>query len=88
MDNTCALTGRFLFPEGVRGIVEAVNMIADGSAPRFNQTHVDNMNPPYYDQKWQKPAKVDWTQPSQVVHNFIRGSDRQPGAPMQYPVFD
>ena len=58
MDNTWALTGRFLFPEGVSGIVEAVNMIADSSAPRFKQTHVDNINPPYYDQKWQSLPKL------------------------------
>ena len=57
-----------------------MKMIEDGSAPRIKQDHVDNMKPPYYDQKWQTPAKVDWSLPAQVVHNFIRGSDRQPGA--------
>ena len=55
-------------------------MIADGSAPRIVQEQKDNMEPPYYDQKWQTPVQVDWSQPAQAVHNFIRGSDRQPGA--------
>jgi formyltetrahydrofolate dehydrogenase len=79
-ENLNSVYKRFLFPEGVRGFSEAVRMISDGTAPRIVQDHKDNMNPPFYDQKWQKPAQVDWSQPAQAVHNFIRGSDRQPGA--------
>jgi formyltetrahydrofolate dehydrogenase len=79
-ENLNSVYKRFLFPEGVKGFSDVVRMIGDGSAPRIVQEHKDHMDPPYYDQKWQKPAKINWSQPAQAVHDFIRGSDRQPGA--------
>jgi formyltetrahydrofolate dehydrogenase len=35
-----------------------------------------------YDQIWQKKevAEVNWNQPALQIHNFIRGSDKVPGA--------
>ncbi len=66
-----------LFPMGVQGMVEAVKLIDSGVAPRITQDETEAS----YEGPWEGDvAKVDWSQPANRVHNFIRGSDRQPGA--------
>ena len=65
------------FPVGVDALVEAVRLVADGSAPRIVQDETEAT----YEAPWEGDiARIDWTQPSRTVHNLIRGSDRQPGA--------
>ena len=66
-----------LFPLGVEAMSESVRLVEAGQAPRHAQ-HEDDMT---YEGPWEGDiARIDWTQSSQAVHNFIRGSDRAPGA--------
>ena len=66
-----------LFPMGVEAMVEAVNMVKSGSAPRIEQNHADATY-----EGWCRPADVviDWNAPVSEIYNMIRGSDPSPGA--------
>lgn len=66
-----------LFPLGVQAMLEAVDMVRNGTAPRIAQ---DEALATY--ESWCRRAdvEVDWTQPSATVHNLIRGANPQPGA--------
>jgi formyltetrahydrofolate dehydrogenase len=77
-DTVDSLYNRFLFPEGIRAMVEAVNLIKEDHAPRVHQWEGGAT----YDQIWQKKdlAQINWDQPALVLHNFIRGNDKLPGA--------
>lgn len=67
----------YLFPLGVEAMSEAVRLVEAGQAPR----HVQNEDDMTYEGPWEgEIARIDWSQPAQAVHNFIRGSDRAPGA--------
>lgn len=76
-DTVNSLYNRFLFPEGVKGMVEAVRMIADGSAPKIPQPSDGATYDPI--QK-KETAKINWDQPAESIHNWIRGNDKVPGA--------
>ena len=66
-----------LFPMGVDAMIEALDLVRDGSAPRIEQ----NLEEGSYE-SWfgKKEAKLDWTQPAQQVYNVIRAGNPQPGA--------
>lgn len=66
-----------LFPLGVDAMMEALEMVRDGTAPRIPQ---DESQASY--ESWCRAgdAEVDWTQPAAQVHDLIRGTDPQPGA--------
>ena len=67
----------YLFPLGVETMSEAVSLVEAGQAPR----HVQNEDDMTYEGPWEGDiAQIDWSQDAQAVHNFIRGSDRAPGA--------
>ncbi|MEE9278070.1 MAG: methionyl-tRNA formyltransferase, partial [Dehalococcoidia bacterium] len=66
-----------LFPLGIEALAEAVRLIAGGNAPRDPQDESEATREP----PWEGDiAQIDWFWPARKVHNFIRGSDRQPGA--------
>ncbi len=66
-----------LFPLGVQAMSDAVKLIAAGQAPRHQQVEADMT----YEGPWEGDiARIDFSLPAQTVHNFIRGSDRAPGA--------
>ena len=66
-----------LFPLGVETMSEAVKLVEAGQAPR----HIQNEEDMTYEGPWEGDiARIDWSQAAQTVHNFIRGSDRAPGA--------
>ena len=66
-----------LYPLGVAAMVEAVDLIARGQAPRLPQDHRQGT----YDLPCdEKVAGLDWSKPGPQVFNFIRGCDPQPGA--------
>jgi len=66
-----------LYPMGVDAVIEAVDLIAAGKAPRIAQDHSKaNYDPPCDE----KVAGLDWGKPGREVFNFIRGCDPQPGA--------
>nr|XP_033782372.1 cytosolic 10-formyltetrahydrofolate dehydrogenase isoform X1 [Geotrypetes seraphini]XP_033782373.1 cytosolic 10-formyltetrahydrofolate dehydrogenase isoform X1 [Geotrypetes seraphini] len=76
-DTVNTLYNRFLFPEGVKGMVEAVKLIDEGAAPRIPQP----MEGATYDPIQKKEiAKINWDQSAEGIHNWIRGNDKIPGA--------
>lgn len=78
-DTMAGLYKRFLYPEGVKATVEAVNLIAAGAAPRLKQPDKGASYEPYITAK-PELAEIDWTKGQHEIHNFIRGNDNVPGA--------
>ena len=70
---------RFLFPEGVRSMLEAVNLIEQGQAPRMIQSEDGASYDPMLNKKELTELKLDELSGKQL-HNFIRGCDTVPGA--------
>jgi methionyl-tRNA formyltransferase len=66
-----------LYPLGVAAVLEAVELVAKGQAPRLPQDHSQATYDPPCDEK---VAGLDWSKPGKEVFNFIRGCDPQPGA--------
>jgi methionyl-tRNA formyltransferase len=66
-----------LYPLGVEAVIEAVDLVAQGKAPRIPQDHSKATYDPPCDEK---VAGLDWQKPGRAVFNFIRGCDPQPGA--------
>ena len=66
-----------LFPLGVAAMIESVDLVRDGSAPKIVQ---DESRSTY--ESWCRKAdvEIDWTKPAAEVHNLIRGADPSPGA--------
>ena len=66
-----------LSPMGVEAMVEAVDMVGSGTAPKIPQ---DESLATY--EGWCRAADVtiDWAKPVDEVHNLVRGSDPSPGA--------
>uniref|UniRef100_A0A673AXA7 10-formyltetrahydrofolate dehydrogenase n=1 Tax=Sphaeramia orbicularis TaxID=375764 RepID=A0A673AXA7_9TELE len=76
-DTVNTIYKRFLFPEGVKGTVEAVRLIAEGKAPRITQPQEGAT---YECIQKKDNSKIDWNQPAEAIHNWIRGNDKVPGA--------
>lgn len=70
-----------LYPLGIEAMLEAVDLVAKGKAPRLPQDHSKATYDPPCDEK---VAGLDWNRPGQQVFNFIRGCDPQPGATTSY----
>lgn len=70
-----------LFPLGVEAMVEAVDMVQAGTAPRKVQ---DESQATY--EGWCRPEDVviDWGRPLDEIYDLIRGSDPSPGAGATY----
>ncbi len=66
-----------LFPMGVEAMLEAVDLVKAGNAPRIAQ---DDSKSTY--ESWCKAEDVgvDWNKSTAEIHNLIRGADPQPGA--------
>ncbi|EDW57959.1 cytosolic 10-formyltetrahydrofolate dehydrogenase isoform X2 [Drosophila virilis] len=69
---------RFLYPEGVKAMGEAVDMVAQGTAPKIIQTEVSAT----YDPAMFKAENqlLDLQQSAERIWNFVRGLDSVPGA--------
>ncbi|XP_025060672.1 mitochondrial 10-formyltetrahydrofolate dehydrogenase isoform X3 [Alligator sinensis] len=76
-DTVDDLYNRFLFPEGVKAMVEAVQLIADGKAPQVPQPEEGAT---YEGIQKKENAQISWDQPAAALHNWIRGHDKVPGA--------
>ncbi|XP_039617758.1 mitochondrial 10-formyltetrahydrofolate dehydrogenase [Polypterus senegalus] len=76
-DTVDTLYNRFLFPEGIKGMVEAVQLIADGKAPRVPQPQEGAT---YEGIQKKSNAKISWDMSASAIHNWIRGHDKVPGA--------
>lgn len=66
-----------LFPMGVEAMIEAIDMVRGGNAPRIVQ---DENKSTYEGWFKEKEAVIDWSRPGREVYNLVRGSDPQPGA--------
>ncbi len=66
-----------LFPLGVDAIIESIDLIHKGEAPRIRQ---DESQATYERPCQEKDAVIDWAQPVEKVYNLIRGTNPQPGA--------
>jgi formyltetrahydrofolate dehydrogenase len=80
-DTVDSLYARFLFPEGVKGVVEAVQLIEAGQAPRLVQSEQGAT----YDAMLNKLELQELPLRSKrltarQLHDFIRGLDKVPGA--------
>jgi len=76
-DTTGSLYFYALFPLGIEAIIEAVELIKNGKAPRIPQDESKATYEPLCDDK---VARIDFDKPSKEIYNFVRGCDPQPGA--------
>src|SRR6266571_4899921 len=66
-----------LFPMGVEAMLEAVDLVKAGKAPRIKQ---DDSQATYEGRCGADNARIDWGKPWRQVHNLIRGCNPAPGA--------
>jgi methionyl-tRNA formyltransferase len=66
-----------LFPLGVEAMVESVDLVRDGRAPKNAQ---DDAQSTYESWCRREDAEIDWSRPVADVHNLIRGTNPRPGA--------
>ena len=76
-DTAGTLYFKTLFPLGVQTVLDSVQLIAEGRAPREPQ---DERLATYDPLLADGHATIDWSRPQAEVHNLIRGCDPQPGA--------
>jgi len=66
-----------LFPLGIEALVESIELIKKGIAPRIPQ---DESQATYEGLCTEKDAIINWSAPIDKVYNLIRGTNPQPGA--------
>jgi methionyl-tRNA formyltransferase len=66
-----------LFPMGVEAMMESVDLVRNGKAPRIKQ---DEALATYEGRCTADNARIDWGKPWQQIHNLIRGCNPAPGA--------
>ncbi len=76
-DTTGSLYFNQLLPLGVDALVEAIELIKSGAAPKKAQ---DEALATYEPLCTEERAIIDWTQPIERVYNLVRGCNPQPGA--------
>ncbi|MHC1742730.1 MAG: methionyl-tRNA formyltransferase [Syntrophobacteraceae bacterium] len=76
-DTTGSLYFNQLFPMGIEAIVESVDLIKAGKAPKIPQ---DEAGATYESPCTDAVARIDWGKSGQEVHDLVRGCDPQPGA--------
>ena len=76
-DTTGSIYFNHLFPMGVDAILESVDLIKEGKAPKIQQAKEGaTYEPPCSG----RVAAIDWERSGQEVYNLVRGCDPQPGA--------
>jgi methionyl-tRNA formyltransferase len=66
-----------LFPMGVDAMLEAVDLVKAGKAPRIKQNDGEAT---YEGRCTSANARIDWGKPWRQIHNLIRGCNPAPGA--------
>jgi methionyl-tRNA formyltransferase len=66
-----------LFPRGVEAMVESVDLVREGRAPKLAQ---DDTLATYESWCRKDDVELDWSRPVADVHNLIRGANPRPGA--------
>jgi methionyl-tRNA formyltransferase len=66
-----------LFPLGVKAMLEAVDLVKAGTAPKVSQDHAKATY-----EGWCTPdnARIDWGRQGYHIHNLVRGCNPAPGA--------
>ncbi|XP_013783953.1 cytosolic 10-formyltetrahydrofolate dehydrogenase-like [Limulus polyphemus] len=78
-DTVDSLYNRFMYPEGIKAMAEAVDMIANGTAPKETQPEEGATYDPSLSKK--ELCQIHFDQlTGEQLHNFIRGMDKIPGA--------
>jgi methionyl-tRNA formyltransferase len=80
-ETTGSLYFNTLFPMGIEAIVEAVELIKKGKAPRIPQDESKATYEPPCDDR---VASVDFEKSIRDIYNLMRGCDPQPGAYTMY----
>ncbi len=75
-DTTGSLYFKALFPMGIDAIIESVELIKKGAAPRIPQDESKATYEPPCDDR---VASVSFEKPIKEIYNLIRGCDPQPG---------
>ena len=70
-----------LYPLGVKALLEGVDLVRGGKAPKIVQ---DESLATYEGWCKKEHVQVDWQKPLQTIWNLIRGADPQPGAWTMY----
>lgn len=66
-----------LFPLGIDAMMEAIDLVREGKAPRVDQDHSKKT----YESWFKKDlAELDWSKPVAEVYNVIRAANPAPGA--------
>lgn len=76
-DTLGSLYFNHLFPMGVEAMLESVDLVRDGKAPKIVQ---DESKSTYEGWCRDEDVEIDWRKPVQDVWNLIRGANPQPGA--------
>ncbi|MBM3573529.1 MAG: methionyl-tRNA formyltransferase [Alphaproteobacteria bacterium] len=66
-----------LFPLGVKAMLEGIDLVKAGKAPKIKQ---DESKATYESWCRKKDGEIDWSKPAAAVYNLIRGCNPQPGA--------
>jgi methionyl-tRNA formyltransferase len=66
-----------LYPLGVEAMMESIELVRDGAAPRAAQ---DPDAGSYEGWCRKDDVQIDWSKPGDEVYNLIRGANPQPGA--------
>ena len=76
-DTTGSLYFNHLFPMGVDAILESIDLVKAGKAPKIPQDEAGATYEPPCDDR---VAGIDWDKPAGELYNLVRGCDPQPGA--------
>jgi methionyl-tRNA formyltransferase len=76
-DTVTSLYFNKLFPMGVDAMVDAVDLVRQGKAPRIEQDHSQATYEPICRDEH---AWIDWDTDPSVIYNLIRGTNPTPGA--------
>jgi len=76
-DTTGSLYFNHLFPMGVDAILESIDLVKAGKAPKIPQDEAGATYEPPCDDR---VAGIDWEKPAGELYNLVRGCDPQPGA--------
>lgn len=79
-DTVDSLYMKFMYPEGIKSMAEAVNMVAAGNAPRVPQSEDGASYEAMLNKKELQRVDLSKIKSSEQLHNFIRGMDSAPGA--------
>jgi methionyl-tRNA formyltransferase len=80
-DTTGSLYFNHLFPMGVDAILESIDLVKAGAAPKIPQDEAEATYEPPCDDR---VAGIDWNRPADEIYNLVRGCDPQPGAFASY----